>query len=315
MSAIATKIVKKYDLTFKTSVSELSQYILKFLKELTDNRKRNQTYRHLRNSFKFSSDQVIRVKYFESLYLKKFTDVNVAISNKLSKRLKEETIGEMAQRFLQEKLSVGDVRAEAHVLALLVIKVTKFSDITKDTNEIQRDQRIKAEVKRIDYPDKFTLESVKERLDTYDIKTSPNYLALVNIIIMLCLCSAEATTLRITDEGVTGYTKNREQPDRRTKNVSKNYSLGYRMRYLLAELVTQVFLNLVPQHLRKMGAVYGAVSYRAKNSGRLMTLAGECLCHNNNSIISPTQNYVVVNYREKNQSSDQAKPFQIYDTD
>ena len=58
MSAIATKIVKKYNLTFKTSVTELSQYTLEFLKDLTDNRKRNQARRRLRGGFKFSSEQV-----------------------------------------------------------------------------------------------------------------------------------------------------------------------------------------------------------------------------------------------------------------
>src|SRR3954464_124129 len=58
MSAIATKIVEKYNLSSKTSLSELSQYTSEFLKELTDDRKRNQARRRLRDGFKFSSDQV-----------------------------------------------------------------------------------------------------------------------------------------------------------------------------------------------------------------------------------------------------------------
>ncbi|CAG8855084.1 14916_t:CDS:1, partial [Gigaspora margarita] len=39
MSAVTTKIVKKYNLTSKTSVSELSQYTSEFLENLTDDRK------------------------------------------------------------------------------------------------------------------------------------------------------------------------------------------------------------------------------------------------------------------------------------
>ncbi len=136
---------------------------------------------------------------------------------------------------MQEKFSIRDVRAEAHALALsapdaniassclswlwrklrsldalpVIIKVTKFSDIIENANKIQRNNRKKAKANRIDYPDEFTLESVKERLDIYDLKTLPNYQALANIIIMLCLHPAKVTTLYITNADV----KNRGQPD------------------------------------------------------------------------------------------------------
>ncbi|CAG8827836.1 17364_t:CDS:1, partial [Gigaspora rosea] len=39
-------------------LSELSQYFSEFLKNLIDNRKRNQARRRLRDGFKFSSEQV-----------------------------------------------------------------------------------------------------------------------------------------------------------------------------------------------------------------------------------------------------------------
>ena len=58
MSAIVTKIVKKYNLNNEMSVSELSKYTSEFLENLTDDRKRNQGRRCLRDGFKFSSDQV-----------------------------------------------------------------------------------------------------------------------------------------------------------------------------------------------------------------------------------------------------------------
>jgi len=42
MSAIATKIVEKYNLNPKMSVSDLSKYTSEFLENLTDDRKQNQ---------------------------------------------------------------------------------------------------------------------------------------------------------------------------------------------------------------------------------------------------------------------------------
>ncbi|CAG8806445.1 2324_t:CDS:2, partial [Dentiscutata erythropus] len=149
----------------------------------------------------------------------------------------EETIGEMAQRILQDKLTIKDVRAEAYALALSAKNANASSshifrlqrelrniDITEEANKIQMNNQKKAETKRIDYPNEFTLESVKERLDAYDIKTLPNYQALANVMVMLCIRPAELRTLRIIDAGVTGYAKNRGQPDipRKFRSMEKN---------------------------------------------------------------------------------------------
>ncbi|CAG8753070.1 15006_t:CDS:2 [Dentiscutata erythropus] len=109
------------------------------------------------------------------------------------------------------KLTIRDVRAEAYALALSAKNAN--TDITEEANKIQMNNRKKAKTKYINYPDKFTLESVKERLDAYDIKTLPDYQALADVIVMLCIRPAELRTLRITDAGVTGYAKNQGQPD------------------------------------------------------------------------------------------------------
>ena len=58
MSAIATKTVEKYNLSPEMSVTDLSRYTSEFLENLTDDRKRNQARRRLREGFKFSDDQV-----------------------------------------------------------------------------------------------------------------------------------------------------------------------------------------------------------------------------------------------------------------
>ncbi|KAF0513462.1 hypothetical protein F8M41_017776 [Gigaspora margarita] len=150
--------------------------------------------------------------------------VNIVIS-----RVPQETIGEMAHQLLQDKLSIWDIRAEAYALALSAknanaVEATKFPDITEEANKIQRDNQKKAEANRIDYPDHFTLESVRERLDGYDVSTLPDLQALADVMVMLCIHPAELTTLCITDAGVTGYAKNRDQPDipRKFRSMEKN---------------------------------------------------------------------------------------------
>jgi len=166
-----------------------------------------------------------------SLQLKKYAKNANASSSRLS-------------RLRRELKSLG--------ASFQIIEATKFPDITEDANKIQRDNRKKAEANRIDYPDEFTLESVKERLDAYDLKTLPNYWALADVMVMLCIRPAELTTLRITDAGVTGYAKNRGQPDilenldlwKRIKNEPKNYSLGFSVLYHLDEWVIQVSQEL-----------------------------------------------------------------------
>ncbi|CAG8776085.1 19053_t:CDS:2, partial [Racocetra fulgida] len=78
----------------------------------------------------------------------------------------------------------------------------------------------------------------------------------------------------------TGYAKNRGKPGVKWFNrFLKDY-------------------NLIPKHLRKIGAVYGAVVHGAKNPAHLMTIARECLRHSSDNHTSPVQNYVVVNYRK-----------------
>ncbi|CAG8554286.1 12250_t:CDS:2 [Dentiscutata erythropus] len=174
--------------------------ITKFPKSLEEEIIREKAKRILQNRYKFSKDQVNALfttqknKQCESISGK---TLNIVIANQLSKGMGEETIGDMAQQFLRDKLRIKDIRAKAYALALLA----------KNANA-----------------DHFTLESVKERLDVYDVKTSPDLQSLADVMIMLCIRPAELTTLHITDTGVTGYAKNRGQPDipRKFRSMEKD---------------------------------------------------------------------------------------------
>ncbi|CAJ0752662.1 1098_t:CDS:1, partial [Entrophospora sp. SA101] len=294
MSAIATKIIEKYNLSPKMGLSGLSPHTSEFLKNLTDDRKWSQARRRLRDGFKFTNEQVgilipnqrggrnrvfnplqsnktisiiegsckmviasspkdleeeiireIAKRILQNRYGFSVNQVNALFSTQenesktkhkvpcsavnivISNQTPQETIGDMAQRFLQDKLSIRDIRAEAYSLALSasdanagssrlsrlrrelrnlnasleIIEATKFPDITEDAKQNQSDNRKKAEANCIDYPDEFTLESVKERLDVYDIKTLPDCQALADVMVMLCIRPAELKTLRITDAG------------------------------------------------------------------------------------------------------------------
>ncbi|CAJ0745905.1 18201_t:CDS:2, partial [Entrophospora sp. SA101] len=140
--------------------------------------------RILQNRYGFSEDQVnalFSIQKNGSSHSVTTSDKNVnmclgtspaiAISNKLLKGMEEETIGDIAQRILRDKLSVRDIRAEAYALALsaknanagssrlsclrrelrnlgalpAIVEATKFPDITEDANKIQRDNQKKAE--------------------------------------------------------------------------------------------------------------------------------------------------------------------------
>ncbi|KAF0441047.1 d5-like helicase-primase: PROVISIONAL [Gigaspora margarita] len=395
MSAIATKIIEKYNLSSEMSVTDLSRYTSEFLENLTNDRKRNQARRRLREGFKFTSKQVIILipnqrggknkiinlvegscrivvtkppKSSEEKIIREIakrilqniygfsegqvddlfsiqeniqpksktthkvpcSTVNIVISN----RVPQETIGEMAHQLLRDKLSIWDIRAEAYALALSAknanaVKATKFPDITEEANKIQRDDQKKAKANRIDYPDHFTLESVRERLDGYNVSTLPDKQALANVMVILCIRPAELTTLCIIDAGVTGYAKNQDQPDipRKFRSMEKNQE---RARELLTWIQNAIssgqmgdpdkpgvkwfnrFLknyDLIPKYQRKIGAIYGVVAHEAKNIAHAYTIAGQCLRHSPDNYTSPVQNYVIVNYRKKDQFPDQARLF------
>ncbi|RHZ48562.1 hypothetical protein Glove_546g6 [Diversispora epigaea] len=125
------------------------------------------------------------------------------------------------------------------------------------------------------------LESVKKRLDEYDISTPPDLQSLADVMIMLCIRPVELISLRITNAGMIGYMKNRGQED-------------------------------IPRDFRLMEKDSEQAKELAKNLAHAMTIAGEALHHSPYNNTSPAQNYIVVNYRRKNQSPEQARPFQIY---
>src|ERR1043165_1189465 len=179
----------------------------------------------------------------------------------------------------------------------------KIPGITTLLNKIQKGKSLLCEDEGIHYPDHFSLESVKERLDSYDVSNTPDKQALADVMIMLCIRSAEIKDLRISNGGVTGYSKNRDQQDipRIFRSLEKDeerakllltwiqdaISSGQlrdpgvpRVKWFNTFLKKDRFLPetgkpLLPSYLRKLGAVFAVVSNGMKNLSDAMTITSQ----------------------------------------
>ena len=286
------------------------------------------------------------------------------VSNIISEK---ETIRETAQHIMRDNLSVRDVIAIANAIVEIafnpvagtsslsrlrselrklnapktIIDATFNPDMTCLSNKIQKERRDQRESEGIDYPDHFSLESVKERLDLYDISNIPDKQALADVMIMLCIRPAEIKNLRISNGGVTGYSKNWGQQDipRVFRSLEKNEKRAKQLliwiqnaissgqlrdpgkrgsTYLSSFLKKDEFIPkpdkpLLPSYLRKLGAVFAVVSNGAKNLSDTMTITSQALRHSPDNHTSPAQNYTIVNFRKREQPYDQATAFELFD--
>ncbi|EXX72780.1 hypothetical protein RirG_066100 [Rhizophagus irregularis DAOM 197198w] len=158
---------------------------------------------------------------------------------------------------------------------------------------------------------------------------------------MLCIRLAEIKTLRISNGGVTGYAKNREQQDisRVFRLLEKNEERASQLLMWIQEAISSRHLRdpgnpgvlwfntflkkdeflpetgkpLLPSSLRKLRAVFAVVSNCAKNLSEAMTIASEALRYSPDNHASPAKNYTIVNYRKRGQPHDQAKAIKIFD--
>ena len=127
-------------------------------------------------------------------------EVNICQVSDNDSTCSEETIKETAQRIVQDNLSERDVKAISitfvettsdPVVALSrlfrlrrelqtlnapekIISATLIPEITRSSNKIQKERSEQRKNEGIDFPDHFSLESVKERLDLYNVTNMPN---------------------------------------------------------------------------------------------------------------------------------------------
>ena len=243
MSAIVTKYVTEHKLSKDMRNEELSQHASELLELLTDKLKRDKGRQRFQKRYNFSREQAFvlvsdqRICQSRSRVLpkeggNKAGEVNICqISNIIPDG---ETIESIAQRIVRDNLGGKEVKAIAKALTITspnpiattshlsrlrrelrklnapekIISATLDEETTCASNKIQKERRDQCENEGIDFPDHFSLESVKERLNFYDVSNTSDVQALANVMIMLCVCPAEIKDLRISNGGVTEYAKN-----------------------------------------------------------------------------------------------------------
>ncbi|GET02572.1 hypothetical protein GLOIN_2v1761875 [Rhizophagus clarus] len=241
MSAIITKYVADHKLNKDMSNEELSQHAPALFELLTDKLKRLKGRQRLQEGYSFSKEQVFllipdqriercvsQVTFQEGGSLSRTgpeAEINIC---QVSDIIPEgETIREMAQRIIRDNLSERDVKAISRalvetstdaVVALSrlsrlrrelrilnapkeIISATLIPEITRASNKIQQERTEQRKNEGLHYPDHFSLESVKERLDAYDVSNTPDKQALADVMIMLCIRPAEIKNLRIANRG------------------------------------------------------------------------------------------------------------------
>ena len=243
MSAIVTKYVAEHKLSKDISNEELSQHAPELLELLTDKLKRDKGCQRFQKGYNFSREQAFVLVPDQRICRSRTRvppkeggdeagEVNICqISNIIPDG---ETIESIAQCIIRDNLGEKEVKAIAKALTITspnpiattsclsrlrrelrklnvpekIISATLNEETTCASNKIQKERRDQRENEGIDFPDHFSLESVKERLNFYDVSNTPDVQALADIMIMLCAHPAEIKDLRISNGGVTGYAKN-----------------------------------------------------------------------------------------------------------
>ncbi len=243
MSVIVTKYVAEHKLSKDMSNEELSQHAPELLELLTDKLKRDKGRQRFQKGYNFSREQAFvlvpdqRICRSRSQVPPKEEGDEAGKVNiyQVSDIIPDgETIESIAQRIVLAKLTEKEVKAIAKALPVTspnpvtttshlsrlrrelrefnapekIISTTLDDKTTCSSNKIQKERRVQCENEGINFPDHFSLESVKERLDGYDVSNAPNLQALADVMIMLCIRPAEIKDLRISNGSVTGYSKN-----------------------------------------------------------------------------------------------------------
>ncbi|RIA87451.1 hypothetical protein C1645_827779 [Glomus cerebriforme] len=256
MSTITTKFITDHKLTNEMSLEELSQYAPEILELLTtgvpkvDKEKRHQAHDRLQKGYKFSKEQAYALIPHERIGER---DVK-AISRTLIETASDTVVTLSHLSRLQRELRTLNALEK-------IITATKILEITRASNKIQQEHTEQRKNEGLHYPDYFSLESVKEWLDLYDIQ--------------------EAIVSRAL--------KDPRKP-----------GLTYLSSFLKKdEYIPKSYEPLLSGSLRKLGAVFASVVHRSKNLSKANTYASEALRYSPDNYTSPSDRYSIVNFRRR----------------
>ncbi|CAG8681339.1 11825_t:CDS:2, partial [Scutellospora calospora] len=174
-----------------------------------------------------------------------------------------------------------------------VIDATKDHHITEELNRLQKIRQKILTHQKLDSPNYFMSEAILKRLQGYSISYCPTEQALVNIITILCIHSAEVMTLYIANRHMTGYAKG----CRIIQKVIANSTL-WDPRILDIKWFN-LFLKpygIKLSDLHELDANYTAMIHESENSGQRFIIMREALRHNPR-YVSLVEYYSRVPYR------------------
>ncbi|CAG8734131.1 22776_t:CDS:2, partial [Dentiscutata erythropus] len=358
------EFVTDYKLTNEMSLEELSQYAPEILELLTTGTLLVDKEKSKEQAFALIPHERIGQSKSQ-VTSKEGGDVNICLASDTT--LEGETIKQTAQRIMKDKLGEKDVKTISRtlvetssdaVVALSrlsrlrkelrplnasekIISATLNPEVTRLSNKVQKEYSEQRKNEGIDFPDHFSLESVKKRLDEYNVSNIPDKQALADVMIMLCIRPAEIKNLCISNGAVTGYAKNRDQQDipQVFRSLEKNEERAKQLltwiqdnicseqlkdpgklgsTYLSGFLKKDKFIPesdkpLLPSSLHKLEAVFASVVHGPKNASKANTYASEALRHSPDNHASPSKRYTIVNMRKRGEPYNQASPFYIFD--
>ncbi|RIB22895.1 hypothetical protein C2G38_2172803 [Gigaspora rosea] len=304
MSAITTKFVTDHKLTNEMSLEEHSQYVPEILELLTDDKdKRRQALGRCKSQAPVPEGSGLEAK--------------------------EETIKEMAQRIVQDKLSEKDVKAISRSLIEIasdsvvglsrlsrlrrelrtlnapekIISATFNPEVTRLSNKIQKERSDQCEDEGIDFPDHFLLESVTERLNLYDVSNIPDKQALADDIPQV-FRSLEKNEKRAREllTWIQEAISSGQLRDSR-KLGSMYLSTFLKKNKFIPE--TESHKPLVPSSLRKLGSVFASIVHSPYNLSKANTYASEALWHSPDNHASLSKRYTIVNMRKRGEPYNQ----------
>ncbi|POG66032.1 hypothetical protein GLOIN_2v1781018 [Rhizophagus irregularis DAOM 181602=DAOM 197198] len=184
-----------------------------------------------------------------------------------------------------------------HILALLELltdklKRNKDEKTTCASNKIQKERRDQCENEGIDFPDHFSLESVKKRLNFYDVSNIPDVQALADDnswIFRLLERDEERAKLLLT--WIQDAISSEQLRDPGVPGVKWFNTFLKKNRFL-----PETSKPLLPSYLCKLGAVFAVVLNGAKNLSDAMTIASQAFRHSPHNHTSPAQNYTIINF-------------------
>ncbi|CAG8629074.1 16714_t:CDS:2 [Cetraspora pellucida] len=251
---------------------------------MIDKEKRCQACNHLQKGYEFSKEQAFalisheRIERSKSQVIsKKEEDVNICLVSDIT--LEEKTIKQTAQCIMKDKLSEKDA-----LKRIMTLQCSEKIISTTLNSEEHSEQR---ENEGIDFLDHFSLESVKERLNKYDISNISDKQALADIMIMLCIRLAEIKNLSLE--------KNEEQAKQLLTWIQDNIcSEQLKDPGKLGSIYLSTFLKkdkFIPEN----GTVFTSVAHRSKNASKANTYASETLQHSLDNHASSSKRYIIIN--------------------